>query len=427
MADKQRSKEIDEVSKRLERLLNDASINPNNDKNLLMAMSVTTEELNVAIEELKIQSLQLAEARDSAEAERRRYYDLFDLAPDGYIVTDLNLVIVEANIAAGALLRVKPSLLSGKPLTVFFNRATRDQIFAFIRHFEEGKIERLDDIQVSIIPRDSSPFSASLTISATFDKRNKRSGLRWMIRDITQRRELEYQIEFHSKQLEQSNSDLQQFAFIAAHDLKEPLRIISNYSQLLSKDKTSNLSLAGKSYLETIIESTAKMLSLVKDLLSYSTILETTVADEKVTLNIALDDAISECQLLIKESRATVNIGPVPAITVPRSRFSQVLKNLIGNSLKFRSERRPHIEISFEENQQAIHVAIRDNGIGIESGYEEKIFSMFQRLHSESEFPGNGIGLALCKKIVNTWGGNIWFESNYGQSTTFVFTYPVNE
>lgn len=425
MSEKRPSKEIDEVAKRLDRLLTDASVNPQNDKDLMLAMSATTEELNVAIEELKVQAIALAEARDSAEVERRRYYDLFDLAPDGYIVTDMNTRIEEANTAAGKLLKVQPRMLVGKPLTVFFERQTRDELFAAIRLFEAKTIQRLDDKQMIVLPRNGSAFTASLTLAINYGDKHHRPGLRWMIRDISQRREMEYQIEVHSKQLEQSNAELKQFAFVAAHDLKEPLRIISNYAQLLLKDKTSKLSDDGASYIQVVNESAAKMLSLIKDLLSYSTVLDSPVKVEEVLLQVALADALEECRLIIVDTNAVIKTKPLPQILVPRSRFVQLFKNLIGNALKFRSERKPVIEIDCKNEGAFFEISIKDNGIGIEAEYEDKIFTMFQRLHSEREFPGNGIGLALCRKIVTGWDGKIWFTSTYKKGSTFTFTYPI--
>ncbi|MBC8000926.1 MAG: PAS domain S-box protein [Leptolyngbya sp.] len=425
MAEQRPSREIDEVAKQLDRLLTDAAVNPQNDKDLMLAMSATTEELNVAIEELKVQAIALAEARDSAEAERRRYYDLFDLAPDGYIVTDMNTRITEANTAAGELLNVQPRMLVGKPLTVFFERQTRDDLFSTIRLFEAKTIKRLDDKQMIVIPRNGTAFTASLTLAINYGDKHHRPGLRWMIRDISQRREMEYQIEVHAKQLEQSNSELKQFAFVAAHDLKEPLRIISNYSQLLLKDKSSKLSDAGASYLQVVCESAAKMLSLIKDILSYSTILDSPVELEEVLLKVALTDALEECRLLIVDTNAVIKTKPLPQILVPHSRFVQLFKNLIGNALKFRSERKPVIEIGCTKVGAFFEISIKDNGIGIEAEYEDKIFTMFQRLHSESEFPGNGIGLALCRKIVTGWDGKIWFTSTYKKGSTFTFTYPI--
>lgn len=223
--------------------------------------------------------------------------------------------------------------------------------------------------------------------------------------------------------LAHSNSDLERFAFMASHDLQEPLRMITLYSQLLVNE---HLQAEGphNEFVEHIIGGTRRMRELLSDLLAYTEI--TGAADhplERVDLNVVLERVRETLSIIILEAHAEVTADPLPVLNAHQSRMTSLIQNLVGNAIKYRADRPPKIRISCTEDDKHFAFAVTDNGIGIEPEYQEKIFVAFQRLHGK-EIPGTGIGLAICQRIVERYGGQIWVESEFGSGSTFRFTLP---
>lgn len=280
-----------------------------------------------------------------------------------------------------------------------------------------------------MIPRERDPFHASLTIAVTTDTKNEPTGLRWLIHDITERKLAEVELASSVTRLAQSNAEIERFAYAAAHDLKEPLRTVSTYMQLLKRDEKSNLSQDGTEILATVSDSVSKMISLVDGLLMYSSATSTDgkLQTSKVPLSEAVSEAIDFNLIVIKAAGAKVTVGDIPDELVPQAQFVLVLRNLISNAIKFRRKTAPLVIIEFKQSEQGCVCSIKDNGIGIQKKYADKIFDMFQRLHSDIDYSGNGIGLAVCKKVVDHWGGKIWVESEYGKGATFSFNLPATK
>ncbi len=226
-------------------------------------------------------------------------------------------------------------------------------------------------------------------------------------------------------ELERSNEELQQFAYVCSHDLQEPLRVISNYTQLLSKRYHGQLDEKADMFIGFAVDAAKRMQVLINDLLSYSRLQTNTTNLSDVDCNQIVSMALANLEILMAETGAIVNYDGLPVIKSDRTQLLQLFQNLINNSLKFRSTKSVVIDITAKRDNGEWLFAVRDNGIGFEKQFEERIFLIFQRLHSKEEYAGSGIGLAVCKKIVLRHGGRIWVESVVGEGTTFFFTFPV--
>jgi PAS domain S-box-containing protein len=252
--------------------------------------------------------------------------------------------------------------------------------------------------------------------------------------DITERREiqirrqelneeLERRVQERTEELVRSNAELQQFAKIASHDLQEPLRSIEGYASLLAKRYKGKLDKDGDEFIEFIQDAVQRMVQLIQGVLAHSSIGATDLKPvETVDLTEVIETVEANLRALIKENRATISYESLPKVVANKSEMLQLFQNLVGNAIKYRGERDPVIKISAEENVHEWVFSVEDNGIGIDPRYAEKIFDMFARLHGKTQYAGTGIGLAICKKIVETHGGRIWVQSEPGHGSIFLFT-----
>jgi light-regulated signal transduction histidine kinase (bacteriophytochrome) len=235
--------------------------------------------------------------------------------------------------------------------------------------------------------------------------------------------ELEHRVALRTEALQRSNEDLQQFAYVASHDMKEPLRMISSYATLLQRKYAGRLDADGDTFINFIVDGTRRMNALIQDLLEYSRAgggKEDQLSD--VNVETVLRTVMTNLKVTTAEAGASVTWNKLPeSVPYDAVRLTQVFQNLIGNAIKYRGERRPVINISSEQTGDEIVFRVRDNGIGIEPEYTETIFGIFQRLHGK-EYEGTGIGLAMVKKIVERYGGRIWVESTPGEGSIFYFT-----
>jgi light-regulated signal transduction histidine kinase (bacteriophytochrome) len=232
------------------------------------------------------------------------------------------------------------------------------------------------------------------------------------------------EIEFNEimEDLRRSNEDLQQFAYVASHDLQEPLRAIVSFSQLLEDKYRDKIDKDGKEFIHFITDGAKKMNILIKDLLSYSRITTHANPSKIINLEKILKDALYNLQEAIKESRAVITYDKMPILKVDKTQFIQLFQNLLSNAIKFRREEPPRIHIGIRKINDEWLFSVKDNGIGIESKYFDKLFNIFYRLHTKEEYSGTGIGLPICKKIIQRYGGKIWVESELGKGSTFYFT-----
>jgi len=253
--------------------------------------------------------------------------------------------------------------------------------------------------------------------------------------DITKRKQAEEKLKDALIELERSNQELEQFAYVASHDLQEPLRKIRSFTELFAKRYQENVDEKAERFIAYIVDGADRMQGLINDLLAYSRITTHAKPLELVDASTLVDQALDNLSLMIKETGAVITRDPLPMIWCEPSQFVRLFQNLMTNAIKFRGKEMPRVHISGEEQKAGsakgkesgseVVFGIRDNGIGIEKEYQERIFGVFQRLHTREEYPGSGIGLAICKKIVERHGGRIWVESEPGKGATFWFTLPA--
>lgn len=240
--------------------------------------------------------------------------------------------------------------------------------------------------------------------------------------DITDRKHAEDALKQTAEQLARSNEELEQFAYVASHDLQEPLRVVTGYVQLIERRYKDRLDADASQFFFFIVDGVSRMQQLITDLLNYSRVGTRGAPFRAIHMDEVVDRALANLKPVIAESGATVTFDSLPVVHGDETQLVQVLQNLIGNGIKFRSDQPPRIDVSAHCNGDGWRFAVRDNGIGIDKQYWEQIFVIFQRLHTRHKYPGTGIGLAICKRIVERHGGRIWLDSQPGQGTTFYFT-----
>ncbi len=245
--------------------------------------------------------------------------------------------------------------------------------------------------------------------------------------EIAERRQIEKNLRQSNQELARSNQELEQFAYIASHDLQEPLRAITSYAQLLEKKYTDNLDKKAKKYIFNIVDGGARMGQLISDLLNYSRVGAKGRKFQKVNTENIVKQVLSHLKLAITETEAKITYESLPTIMGDKSQLIQLFQNLISNAIKFHGNHPPEIHICAIQKCNAWHFCISDRGIGIEPEYAERIFLIFQRLHSRSKYPGTGIGLAICKKIMEGHRGEIWLDSKLGEGSTFYLSFPFPE
>jgi signal transduction histidine kinase len=232
-------------------------------------------------------------------------------------------------------------------------------------------------------------------------------------------------LESSYESLEKRNRELQDFAFIASHDLQEPLRVIAGYIQLARKNMVGQLNAKGEEFVKGAVEASHRMQRMISALMLYSSIGMQNEAIQRVDMEKILEETLANLRIMIEEKKATITHDPLPDVRANESLIIRVFQNIIENAMKFSGKSLPEIHISSRKKEDFIEFSIRDNGIGIESQYQDVIFKMFKRLHTRSEYPGSGVGLGICKKIVESFGGEIRVESISGVGSVFYFTLPA--
>lgn len=258
------------------------------------------------------------------------------------------------------------------------------------------------------------------------DPRGAVTGLVLTLENVTERKRAEDEVKKMAAEMARSNADLQQFACAASHDLQEPLRGVEGFVKLFARRYKGNLDEKADEFIEYIVEGVKRMQALIKDLLEYSQVSTKGKKLKPMDSSLAVAQALVNLKTAIEESGAVVTHDALPIVMADSSQLSRLFQNLIGNSIKFCREEPPKIHISAKQKENEWVFSIKDNGIGINPQNSERIFAIFQRLHGY-EYPGTGIGLALCRKIVERHGGRIWVESELGKGATFYFTIPFME
>jgi len=244
-------------------------------------------------------------------------------------------------------------------------------------------------------------------------------------REIAERKRAEAKLKQTLAELERSNAELQQFAYVASHDLQEPLRMVGSYVQLLQRRYKGKLDADADDFITYAVDGADRMKRLINDLLSYSRVGTHGKDFEPIDCESVVGQALANLHVAVEESGAEIITDPLPTLMVDGSQLSQLFQNLIGNAIKFHGLDPPRVHISAQQKRNEWEFSVRDNGIGIAPEFFDRIFQIFQCLHSKSEYPGTGIGLAVANKIVERHGGHIWVESEAGKGSTFYFTIPI--
>jgi light-regulated signal transduction histidine kinase (bacteriophytochrome) len=259
-------------------------------------------------------------------------------------------------------------------------------------------------------------------------KNNGDSHLSGVLVNITEHKSTEEKLTLLADKLSQSNKELEQFAYVASHDLQEPLRMVASYIQLLQRRYKNQLSAEADEFISYAVDGVVRMKTLINDLLIYSRVNTKESPLEDVDCNKALQQSLTNLRASIEESSAEVIVENLPTVRANPLHMSQLFQNLISNALKFKKPgTKPVVKITAKHAGNEWHFTVSDNGIGIDKEFSDKIFVIFQRLHNSAEYQGTGIGLAICKRIIEKLGGHLWVESVPGEGASFNFTVPDKE
>jgi PAS domain S-box-containing protein len=403
------------------------------------AMDITNQKTEASeLENLvRERALSLEKKSRALQRSEERYHRVIDEVQDyAIILLDPNGMIQTWNKGAEHIKRYKEAEVLGKHFSIFYLPEDQERKLPqqLIMEAEQNGRAGHEGWRVR---KDGTRFWGSITITALHNSRNEIVGFSKVTRDLTEKKKAEDRLLEYTRQLESKNKELEQFAYVASHDLQEPLRKIQTFSGIIQKNIQSQE--AVEKYLDKIDAASFRLSQLVKSLLDYSRLSSASLYDEAVDLNLILLEVKNDFELLIEERNAQIISTKLPIIKGHSIQLCQLFANLIGNAIKF-SKEAPLIAISYRTvsksevknnpwnlaHERYAEISFRDNGIGFEQKYESKIFTIFQRLHGRHEFEGTGIGLALCKKIMHHHDGYITCESTPGQGATF-YTYFPNE
>lgn len=346
---------------------------------------------------------------------------IFNNAVDGMIVINERGIIESTNGAVTKMFQFTDAEMIGQNIKILMPEPDRTNHDGYLKHHLDTGDKKIIGIgrEVEGKRKDGTVFPFFLSV-CDVQLNNGRKLFAGVLHDISVLKKAQNDIEDYSKKLEQSNKDLQDFAYISSHDLQEPLRKVQAFADRLQKSEFAALSEQGQDYLQRIINASNRMQRLINDLLELSRISSKTSTFERVDLNIVLKDVLEDLELLIEKTGTKVNFEKMPVILGDETQMRQLFQNMISNAIKFKHEER-NMEITItanDVNAQYVEIFIADNGIGIDEKYSEKVYTIFQRLNG-NKYDGSGIGLAVCKKIATRHGGNITFTSQLGVGTTF--------
>lgn len=364
-----------------------------------------------------------AEALKRAEEQVRL---IIDTAYDAFIRIDGAGRITDWNRAAEIVFGWSRDEVVGKPMAeVIIPLQDREaHRLGFQRFLLTGVGPFLNKrVELTALHRQGHGFPVEATIWPS------RTGEDWtfnaFVRDITARRRAEKELSRRAEEIERSSIDLDQFARVASHDLQEPLRSISSYVQLLHQRYGGKLDRDAEEFIRFASEGAARMQRIIEDLLTYTQVDRQARPAEPTELAAAVDDALAELRTATTSSGASVTMGDLPTLKVDRGQIALVFRHLLDNAIKFRGGRTPQIRITAERKGDDWHIHVKDNGIGFDQSFAERLFAIFQRLHGRTEYPGTGIGLAICKKVISRHRGRIWADSRSGEGSTFSFSLPA--
>ena len=394
------------------------------------------EQLQIHVDQMEAEIL--ARALDLQVTNRQlRLLAAVEYAHDAILTETVAGLITSWNAGAEKLYGYSEQEILGQPVSVLVPREYADEARAMVEETVSAKkAVRLDTVRLR---KNGNLVDVSLTLSPVFDAAGEVIEVAAISRDMTERKRTENSLVERSRQLEMSNSslversrqletsneELEQYAYVASHDLQEPLRKMASFCQLLARRYQGQLDEQADQYIAYVVDGARRMQEMINDLLTFSRVGQPLQVTAEVDCNQVVERARIDLAAAIEESGASIVVtGTLPTVRGEWARLVQLFENLIGNGIKFRGKQPPRVEISAAPDGTGWRFAVADNGIGIEPQYADRIFALFQRLHSRAEYPGTGIGLAVCKKIVESHGGTLRFDSRPDEGTTFYWTMP---
>jgi PAS domain S-box-containing protein len=365
------------------------------------------------------------EERKRVEAREAFYVAAVRSTNDAMITTRTDGTITGWNPAAERMFGFSSAEATGKNISMLLAAEQQAEHAGMMERVCIG--ERIDNFETTRTTQDGRRRDLSYNMSPIVGERGETAGVCVIARDVTRRKARERTLLERTEELRRSNAELEQFAYVASHDLQEPLRMVASYTELLGERYAGQIDARADKYIGYAVDGAKRMQRLVNDLLTYSRVGRVEQPLAATDMNNVVSEILRGLNSAIADADAVVEVLPLPVVVADSVQIGQVLQNLIGNALKFRAARRMHVTVGANRSPDGWEFHVADNGIGIDPRYGERIFQMFQRLHGRDEYEGNGIGLTIAKKIVERHGGRIWFDSVPGEGTTFHFTIPSLE
>lgn len=355
----------------------------------------------------------------------QRFRSVFEAANDAMVLSDVNGTVVDANPAYFELYGFSAEEVIGQKFFIIFPDALQRSAMSQYHEIFNGE-QNTALYESDIVRKDGVVRSVETRIGFVM-RGGERAEMLSVIRDVTERKQAEARLKQSAQDLGRSNAELDQFAAVVSHDLQEPLRMITSYLELIRQRYTAVLDEEAKEFIGFAVDGAARMKMLITGFLSYARLKTDENSFVPFSSEFALKAALMNLQMAVEETGAAVTFDPLPEIIGNQTLFANLFQNLVGNALKFRGKSAPVIHISVERTaDNTWQFAVSDNGIGIDPRHLDRVFVIFQRMHPIGTYNGAGVGLAICKKIVEYHHGRIWAESIPDQGTTFYFTIPDN-
>jgi PAS domain S-box-containing protein len=429
-----RSDEVGQLAKAFRHMVREVAGRERELRQARDELEVRVEERTAAAEQRTLELIRVNAELEREIAERKRtqtalqksseeIFDLYNNAPCGYHSVDINGTVLRMNdTELNWLGYTREEVLGEMQITDFVSRASLPVFRETLAEFRRaGKV---NEFEFEMLRKDGTTLPVLLNSTAIRDAAGHFVMSRSTIFDITERKRVEHALVQKSHELTRSNQELELFASVASHDLQEPLRMVASYMELLSQRYTGKLDEKADRWIGFAVSGVVRMKQLINDLLEFSRV-GTRGKPFAPTDCAAIMHAVTQnLHQAIQDSGATVICGVLPTLQADPSQLAQVFQNLLANAIKFRGSHAPDVYVEAQRQESAWRFSVRDNGIGIDPQFAERIFVIFQRLHTHEEYPGTGIGLALCRKVIERHGGRIWVESQPGKGATFFFTIP---